>query len=189
MSLLDILFLAVGLAMDAFAVSIGVAIQGHVKGLRPAFRLWFHFGLFQFLMPVTGWYLGIRLAQAIEAFDHWVAFILLAYVGGKMILSGLRGERNQTSPAPSDPTRGWSLVGLSVATSIDALAVGFSLAMLQVNIWYPSVVIGLVTALLSFIGVELGNRLGRKIGHRAEIMGGAFLVLIGLRILFTHAFQ
>jgi putative Mn2+ efflux pump MntP len=173
--------------MDAFAVSVGVAIQGHVKGLRPAFRLWFHFGLFQFLMPVAGWYLGIRLAQSIEAFDHWVAFALLAYVGGKMLLSGLRGEQDTPAPAPSDPTRGWSLVGLSVATSIDALAVGLSLAMLQVNIWYPSVVIGLVTALLSFVGVELGNRLGSKIGQRAEILGGGFLVLIGIRILLAHA--
>jgi putative Mn2+ efflux pump MntP len=183
-TLVEMLLLAAGLAMDAFAVSVGAAIQGHVRGTRPAFRLWFHFGLFQFLMPVIGWYIGVKVARLIGAFDHWVAFGLLAYVGLKMVISGFRPGRDPSVAA--DPTRGWILVGLSLATSVDALAVGLSLAMLRVDIWYPSAVIGLVTAALSFVGVELGNRLGRQFSRRAEVIGGAILILIGLRIVLSH---
>jgi putative Mn2+ efflux pump MntP len=172
--------------MDTFAVSIGAAIQGHVRGIRPAFRLWFHFGLFQFLMPLIGWYVGVKVARFIGAFDHWVALGLLAYVGGKMIYAGCRSE--PASLQIIDPTRGWTLVGLSVATSIDALAVGLSLAMLRVDIWYPSVIIGLVTAGLSFVGVELGNRLGRNLSSQAEIVGGVILVLIGIRTAAAHLY-
>jgi manganese efflux pump family protein len=182
--LLEALLLAVGLAMDAFAVSVGAAIQGHVKGIRPAFRLWFHFGLFQFLMPVIGWFVGIKLARWIGSFDHWVAFALLGYVGGKMLYAGCCDPEDKAN-AP-DPTRGWTLVALSIATSVDALAVGLSLAMVRIDIWYPSVVIGIVTASLSFCGVELGNRLGRKLSNRAEIVGGLLLIGIGIRILFSR---
>jgi putative Mn2+ efflux pump MntP len=183
MSFVEILFLAVALAMDAFAVSLAAGTNKETNGFRPAFRLSFHFGFFQFLMPVLGWSLGTKLAGAIQTFDHWVAFGLLAFVGGRMIHAGW----TLAPDAPrSDPSRGLTLVGLCVATSIDALAVGLSLAFLRVNIWYPSVVIGVVTATLSVIGLRLGNRAGELLGRRMEIIGGVLLCLIGLKILASH---
>lgn len=186
MALLETLLLAVGLAADAFAVSVGVAVQGHVRSLRAAFRLWFHFGLFQCLMPILGWLLGGTVARWMGGFDHWVAFGLLTYVGGRMVYSGGFSRENKETNRETDPTRGWTLIGLSIATSIDALAVGLSLAMVRVSIWSPSVIIGVVTATLSFVGVELGNRLGRKCGDRAELIGGIILIGIGIRILIGH---
>ena len=183
MSLVEILALAVGLALDAFAVSLAAGAAGHAAGPRPAFRLAFHFGLFQFMMPVLGWYAGSLVAARIAAADHWVAFGLLLWVGVRMIRSG-----RDPDPAPvrADMSRGWTLVGLSVATSIDALAVGLSLAMLGVAIWYPSAVIGVVTCVLSLVGLRMGGRLGARFGQRAELVGGGVLILIGLRILVVH---
>jgi manganese efflux pump family protein len=183
MSFCDILIIAVGLAMDAFAVSLGAGTQGFARGFRPVFRLSFHFGLFQFLMPLLGWYLGTQVAGYIRSFDHWIAFGLLAFVGIRMIVAG--GDDRKDAPK-ANPTRGITLVSLSVATSIDALAVGLSLAMLEVNIWYPSVVIGVVTAGLSVVGIRLGHRLAGRFGQRMEIAGGVLLLLIGLRIVASH---
>jgi putative Mn2+ efflux pump MntP len=175
--------IAISLAMDATAVCLGVGATAHANPLRSRLRLAFHFGLFQFLMPVLGWFAGATVAPFIAAFDHWIAFGLLAFVGGRMVRAGLdpHAESYRT-----DPSRGMTLVMLSVATSIDALAIGLSLAMLRVNIWYPAPVIGVVTAALSFFGLQLGSRLGEKFGKRMEIAGGAVLVLIGLRIVVTH---
>ena len=183
MTLPEILLIALSLAMDAFAVSLAAGTTGQACGFRPTFRLSFHFGLFQFLMPVLGWSLGVAIDTPIRSFDHWVAFGLLAFVGVRMIRAGLRADPETFR---RDPTRSYTLVLLSVATSIDALAVGLSLAMLRVNIWYPSVVIGVVTAALSAAGIRLGNRLGSRLGHRMEIAGGVILCLIGLRILASH---
>ena len=183
MGFLEVILIAISLAMDAFAVAIGVGTSGRAPGWRPAVRLAFHFGLFQFLMPVLGWYVGVRIEKALEEYDHWVAFALLASVGAHMLYEAFL-EDNEASP--KDPTRGMSLVALSVATSIDALAVGLSLGMLKVQIWYPSVVIGIVTAGLSWLGVQLGGRLRGRTGKRMECVGGIVLILIGLRILFTH---
>ena len=185
MGLLTTLMLAVGLAMDACAVSLGAGASGRSTGGRAAFRLGFHFGLFQFLMPIIGWYLGYSVAHLISAVDHWIAFVLLAVVGGRMVRSGLDSE---SEPGIGDPSRGWSLVLLSVATSIDALAVGLSLAMIRVAIWQPAVVIGLVTAGMSVAGLRLGSRLGRAFGRRMEVAGGIILILVGLRILVEHLF-
>jgi len=175
--------IAVGLAMDAFAVSIAAGLTIQRLTHRHVFRVAFHFGLFQFMMPVLGWYLGLTVADYITAFDHWVAFILLAAIGGKMIWEAGRPAHERSD---KDPTRGWSLVTLSVATSIDALAVGLSMAMLRVSIWQPSVVIGLVAAAMSLIGIRLGSRLGGKTQHWAERIGGVILIGIGLRILIEH---
>lgn len=193
MSFIGILLLALGLAMDACAVAIGAGASGRARGRRAAFRLSFHFGLFQFLMPVLGWLGGITVAARIAAVDHWVAFALLALVGGRMIRSGWRDlRRAPTEPATAttrpqdDPSRGSSLVMLSIATSIDALAVGLSLAMLRVNIWYPSAVIGLVAAAMTLLGLRLGHRLGARFGQRMEIIGGVILLLVGMRILLSH---
>ena len=180
MSLLEILFIAIGLAMDACAVSIVAGATLPAVTPRPAFRLSFHFGLFQFLMPVLGWFAGSRISHLVAAVDHWVACGLLAIIGVRMIRSGWRAD---TSAPVGDPSRGWALVLLSVATSIDAFAIGLSLAMLRVNIWYPSAV---VTAGLSLAGLQIGRRRGNRFGRRMEIVGGCILLLIGLRILIVH---
>lgn len=171
--------------MDAFAVCLGVGAGRQSEGRRATFRLSFHFGLFQFLLPVVGWFAGLTVVRYIEAFDHWVAFLLLAFVGVRMIWSGSNGEEESHK---NDPSRGWNMVLLSVAVSIDALAIGLSLALIHVDIWYPAVVIGVVTSLMSLVGLRLGNQLGRKFGKRMEIIGGIVLILIGVRIVVNHLF-
>lgn len=183
MPLVEVVLIALGLAMDAFAVSLAAGAGRHVRRPRPALRLAFHLGLFQFMMPVVGWYLGSTLAGAMAAFDHWVAFALLAFVGGKMIRESFAhdGER-----ATTDPSKGLTLVSLSVATSIDALAVGISLAVLDVAIWQPSVIIGVLTAGLSVVGIALGSRVGPRLGQRTELAGGLLLLAIGVRIVVEH---
>jgi len=181
---LTLAFVALGLSVDAFAVAVGTSIALAGVSARQVFRLAFHFGLFQALMPVFGWLAGRGIGQYLHGWDHWLAFALLVFVGGKAVYaaSGTTEERT----ASADPTRGGSLVMLSVATSIDALAVGLTLAMLGTAIWYPSVVIGLVAGGLSFMGIRLGSRLGRTFGKRMEIAGGVLLLGIGLRILYLH---
>jgi len=182
MHIIEIIIIAFGLAMDASAVSLVAASAGYANDSRASFRLYFHFGLFQFFMPVIGWFAGIRFVSHFTAFDHWIAFGLLTFVGGRMILSGLNPSiENYTR----DPSRGFSLILLSVATSIDALAIGLSLAMLNVDIWYPSVIIGVVTSGLSFAAILIGKRLGVMFGKRMEVFGGAILIAIGLRILVS----
>src|SRR5512145_3318729 len=142
MDWLTLLGIALALAMDAFAVALGAGLTLERLTGRHLFRLGFHFGLFQAMMPVVGWLAGLTVQHWIAAYDHWVAFGLLAFVGGKMLYEALRSEDEEKEAG--DPTRGLTLVILSVATSIDALAVGLSLAMLGVNIWLPALVIGLV---------------------------------------------
>jgi putative Mn2+ efflux pump MntP len=183
MTFIEIFMLAMGLAMDSFSVSLSAGASGYAMDPRSCVRLAFHLGLFQFLMPILGWYLGASVAHIIAAFDHWIAFFLLAFVGGRMIREGLSDSVN---PFTANPSRGLTLVLLSVATSIDALAVGMSLAMLRISIWYPSVVIGVVTGVISLGGVPLGTKLGQKLGKRMGIVGGLILCFIGLRILITH---
>lgn len=183
MGLIEILLIAVGLAMDAFAVSICAGTNKLTNGRRPTFRLSFHFGLFQFMMPVIGWFLGTGVQSYISEYDHWIAMILLSFVGIKMIKSGF--DKNEISKN-GDLSKGMNLLILSIATSIDALAVGISFAMLQTEIWFPSVIIGIVTACLSVLGVQLGNKLGTKFGKKMEIIGGIILILIGIRILVSH---
>jgi manganese efflux pump family protein len=182
MATVEVLMIAVALAMDASAVSMAAGASGQARGGRAAFRLSFHFGLFQFMMPVIGWYLGSTVAPLITGVDHWIAFGLLAFVGGRMIRSGLDPDGNSVR---ADPSRGFTLVALSVATSIDALAIGLSLAMLGVTIWYPSVIIGVVTAGLSLVSLRLGTQLGSRFGKRMGIVGGVILVAIGARLLFS----
>ena len=183
MGFIEILMIAVGLAMDAFAVSLAAGASGQAVGGRAAFRLSFHFGLFQFMMPVIGWGMGATFVQFIAAYDHWIAFGLLAYVGGKMIKESFEKGDGVSS---ADPTRSWTLVMLAVATSIDALAVGLSLAMLKVHILYPSLIIGIVAAAMTTLGLALGNRLGRTFGKRMEMVVGLVLVGIGLRVVISH---
>lgn len=186
MTVVEILMIAVGLAMDAFAVSVAGGAGGRLNHPRPALRLAFHLGLFQFMMPIIGWYLGYRAVGMVGDFGSWIACALLAYIGIRMIRSGLQPGADD-GRRPTDPSKGWTLVALSLATSIDALAVGVSLAMVGVAIWQPSVIIGLVTAAISLIGIAIGDRVGHWWGSRVEIVGGVLLIAIGLRILLENA--
>jgi putative Mn2+ efflux pump MntP len=183
---LTLLGIAAGLAMDAFAVAIATGIVlGTVSG-RQTFRLAFHFGLFQFLMPVVGYLAGMTVERYIEGFDHWLAFALLGGIGGKMVYEGIRWEEDEGNGG-KDPTRGMSLVVLSVATSIDALAVGISLGVLRNGgIVYPGVVIGIVACTFTAAGLHLGKRLGAVFGRRMEVIGGFVLVGIGVKIVLDH---
>lgn len=183
MDILTLLLIAIGLAMDVFAVSLGVGIQFKKPTFRQIFRLSFHSGLFQALMPIIGWSAGLGVEKLVEAYDHWVAFGLLAFIGGKMIYESSRNDREALS---SDPTKGMTLIILSIATSIDALAVGFSLALLKINIWFPSVIIGIVAMVMSIIGILLGKRVGVLFGRRVSMVGGLILFIIGFKILFEH---
>ena len=175
--------LALALAMDAFAVALGTgAVLSSLTG-RHLFRLGFHFGLFQALMPVIGWLAGLTVIQWVEAWDHWIAFSLLAIIGGRMIYEAFSDEEKAND---RDPTKGLSLVLLSIATSIDALAVGFSLSVIGVSIWMPALVIGLVAGVLTIVGMLLGGRIGDRWGTRVEIFGGLVLIAIGIKILIEH---
>ena len=185
MSLMEILFLAAGLSMDSMAVSLCAGAAGFTSRLRPALRIAFHLGIFQGAMPLLDWLAGSTVAQTVASFDHWLAFLLLAFVAARMFRSGLSND--ETSPA-CDPTRGTTLIMLSIATSIDALAVGFSLALLEVQILLPCLAIGLVTFGLAFTATRLGGRLNLRFGKRMEVLGGLVLLVIGLRILITHLF-
>lgn len=171
--------------MDALAVALATGLALGEVSARQTFRLAFHFGLFQFLMPVIGWMAGLTIETWIAGYDHWLAFGLLGAIGGKMIYEALRGDPGGRE-APRDPTKGVSLVVLSVATSVDALAVGISLGVLHVRIWYPSVVIGVVAFALTAAGMHAGRRLGGALGRRMEVLGGLVLIGIGVKILLSH---
>ena len=178
----NILVIAVGLSMDAFAVSVATGLRLENVTHRHTFRIAFHFGLFQFLMPVAGWLAGSQLANRIKPFDQWAAFGLVAFVGGKMLRESRQMKKDR---AASDPTRGVMLVTLSLATSIDALAVGLSMAFLDVSAWMPSIVIGVVAALLSAVGILFGHGSASAFSQWAEVAGGVVLILIGLKVLLT----
>ena len=183
MDAITLLGLALALAMDAFAVALGTgAVLSRLTG-RQLFRLSFHFGLFQSLMPVIGWLAGLTIMQWVEAWDHWIAFSLLAIIGGRMVYEAFSDEEKAND---RDPTKGLSLVLLSIATSIDALAVGFSLSVIGVSIWMPALVIGLVAGVLTIVGMLLGGRIGDRWGTRVEIFGGLVLIAIGIKILIEH---
>jgi putative Mn2+ efflux pump MntP len=177
------ILIAIGLAMDAFAVSLGIGTTGQARTIRPVFRLSFHMGLFQGLMTFLGWLAGSTIAPLISSFDHWIALILLCFVGGRMIRSGLDPDREA---CPPDPSRGGTLMMLCVATSIDAMAVGLSLSMLGIEIFTPSLIIGVITLGLSLFGLLAGGFLGERFGKRMEILGGLILIGIGIRILTSH---
>jgi len=184
MSWISLLAIALALAMDALAVAVVTGLSLSLMTRRHVFRLAFHFGLFQALMPVAGWLAGYAVRSHIEAIDHWIAFALLAFVGGRMILGAAKG--GEVRRGAVDPTRGWDLVLLSVATSIDALAVGLSLAMLGIPILYPALVIGMVAAAITTMGMVLGRRIGTLWGKRVEAAGGLVLIGIGIKIVIEH---
>lgn len=187
MSLAALFVLAVALALDAFAVSIcsGCALKRVTIG--HFLRLSLTFGFFQFLMPVIGWTLGLTVRDFIEAWDHWVAFLLLLWIGGNMLRSGFGSGETCDVNAP-DPTTGSRLFMLAIATSLDALAVGLSFSLLKMSVWGPAVLIGVVCAIITALGVWAGKMLASAamVGKRAEVLGGCVLIGIGLKILYEH---
>lgn len=188
MGIIELLFLSVGLAMDAFAVSICKGLNMTKINYKNAGIIALFFGVFQAGMPLIGYALGTRFAKYIESFDHWVAFGLLAFIGGQMIYEAVKGEEDdEDSDDDGDSLDIKQLFILAIATSIDALAVGITFALLDgVSIWFSVAMIGVVTFIISFLGVIIGNRFGNKYERKAELAGGIILVLIGLKILLEH---
>jgi len=178
--------IAVALAMDAFAVAIVTGLSLKDVSLRQTFRLSWHFGLFQALMPIIGWSAGISIRIYIEKYDHWIAFGLLAFVGINMIREAFRHDEDEEQT--KDPTKGMMLVMLSVATSIDALAVGLSLSMINISIWTPALIIGIVAGMFTIIGLQIGKKIGSavRLSIYAGTIGGIILFAIGLNILHEH---
>jgi putative Mn2+ efflux pump MntP len=183
MNFLEIFLISCGLAFDAFAVSVSAGTLKSCESPRAAFRLSFHFGLFQFLMPVIGWFIGYQISEYVTFIDHWIAFGLLFLIGAKMIKETFEKSEEKKN---FNPSKGSQLILLSIATSIDALAVGLSLAFLNVDIFIPSLSIGIITASLSFIGIKIGRKFGKKYSKQAEFIGGLILIGIGIKILFEH---
>jgi len=183
MDLIIILFIAIGLAMDAFAVSITSGIRIRNLRIKHAFKIAIFFGSFQAFMPVIGWLAGLSLRDFISEIDHWIAFGLLSLIGCKMIYESITIDPSEKK---LDPLNVYVLLILAIATSIDALAVGVSFAFLKVLIATPIIVIGIVTFLLSFIGVFIGNKLGHFFEKKIEIIGGLILIGIGVKILVEH---
>ena len=183
MTYFELILLSIGLAMDASAVSLGAAASGFASHPRAIFRLAFHFGLFQAVMPGIGWLLGSTVVEYIVNWDHWIAFGLLAIVGGRMIHEGLHPDAERIS---SDPSKGLTLISLSIATSIDALAVGLSFSMLEMDIFIPCLIIGVTTFVLAILAIRLGRVAGEYLGSRVEVLGGLILLGIGVRILYSH---
>lgn len=184
--LFNISAIAVALAMDAFAVAIAAGVMLKQISFRQNFRLAWHFGLFQAMMPVLGWSAGFYIREWIEAYDHWIAFGLLAFVAQGMLRAAFKKEKAEDER--KDPTRGLTMVMLSIATSIDALAVGLSLSMISVSIWTPALIIGLVAGAFTTAGMHLGKKIGASthLSRYAEVFGGIVLLLIGFNILREH---
>ncbi|MDR2933467.1 MAG: manganese efflux pump MntP family protein [Oscillospiraceae bacterium] len=181
----ELVLIAVGLSMDAFAVAICKGLSMEKSGFGKALVVGLYFGVFQAAMPLAGYYLGSHFAARIEAYDHWIAFILLVIIGGKMVWESLRREKDgeaceETSLRPA------VMLPLAVATSIDALAIGVSFAFLQVQIVPAVTLIGVVTLVLSMAGVKIGNVFGARFKSKAEFAGGLILILMGVKILLEH---
>ena len=185
MNIITIILIAFGLAMDAFAVSIASGVTLKCFKVGPAFRVAIFFGGFQALMPVLGWLAGSSFQQYIAAFDHWIAFGLLSFIGGKMIYESFLLEKTGSNCDPNKPT---TIFLLAIATSIDALAVGLSFAVLNIQIIQPAIIIGIITFLLSLLGVYLGGKFGSLFENKIELIGGIVLIGIGLKILIEHLF-
>jgi putative Mn2+ efflux pump MntP len=192
--LIPVILIGLSLSMDAFAISVssGIAIPG--LRLFYAVRSSFFFGLFQFLMPVTGWFLGSAFAFYIGSFDHWVVFVLLGFIGGKMVVESLGSVKKPGKKSVPGGGEGKSadirslgpLLAVSVATSIDALAVGVSFSLLDQGIWRNAFIIGVVTFLCCISGFEFGRRVGKFFEKWAGVAGGLMLIGVGVKILIEH---
>jgi putative Mn2+ efflux pump MntP len=181
---LEAVLIAVGLGMDTFAVGVGSGTVFEPPMKRSVFRLCFHFGLFQSLLFLAGYFAGTSIVEAIAAWDHYIALGLLLFVGLRMIWEGISPRDEEAQRA--DPSRGWRLVILSVATSIDALAVGLSFGVLAREFLFPALVIGVASCAMTLVGILLGRRLQASFGKYAEILGGLILIGIGVKVFLEH---
>ncbi|MBP8990012.1 MAG: manganese efflux pump [Clostridia bacterium] len=184
MGIFELVLIAVGLSMDATAVALCKGLSRRRSDVRQGLIIALYFGIFQAFMPLIGWFFGKQFERYIQSFDHWIAFFLLLFVGGKMIFEVIRKDSHKENQEVS--CRPHELLILAVATSIDALAVGVTFAFLQVPIFQSVLLIGLTTSVLSLSGYLLGNRLGLRFGSAAELIGGLILVLLGTKILIEH---
>jgi UPF0059 membrane protein vpar_1218 len=182
-SLIEIILISAGLAMDAFGVSIGKGLTMPVGENGRKVTLAFLFGLFQFLMPLIGWLIGRQFIDVIADWDHWIIFGLLGYLGIAMIREGLSDDDEDDDKTFLGV---WEMMMLSVATSLDAMAVGLTFAFLPINVWEASATIGVITFGISLVGIYLGKFMGRFVGKYADIIGGGVLILIGTKILLQH---
>ncbi len=184
MDIYSVLLLSVGLAMDAFSVALVAGFgMGKVK-LADSLKISGTFGLAHIIMPTAGWYLGSTVLDLIQRWDHWIAFLLLAFVGGKMLKEGLDEDAEDIDA--NELLGLGSLLMFTVAVSIDALAVGLSFSVQGLSIWVPSLYMGAGTLIFTFVGLNIGNRTGQRFGKRAQVFGGIVLILIGLRIALAH---
>jgi manganese efflux pump family protein len=187
MSPLSILLIGLAMSTDAFAAAIGKGVAMGRPRLRDALRTGLIFGVIEAITPLLGWLLGKAAAPYVQAWDHWIAFVLLLGLGGHMIINGVRGEEHEEPEAQADNARSFWLLALTgLATSIDAAAIGVGLAFLDVHIGIVAAVIGLCTFGMVTLGVLLGSKLGEIAGKRAEILGGIVLILVGAGILYEH---
>ena len=186
MSFQEIFLIGVGLSMDAFAVALCNGLNMKKVNYVHTVIIALFFGGFQAVMPLLGWFLGKNFESYIKSMDHWIAFALLVYIGGKMAYEAIKGDDEDETSAKGDKLDLKELTIMAIATSIDALAVGITFAFLQVSIVSSVTIIGITTFVLSIIGVMIGNRFGMKFKSKAEIAGGIILILIGLKILLEH---
>lgn len=184
MSIIELIFTAIALAMDCFAVSIVCGMVMKRVQLWPMFKIAFFFGLFQAMMPCIGWLCGTQFYHLISRVDHWLAFGILAFLGVKMIIDDLKPDCDEAEHI--NPYALKMILTMAVATSIDALAVGLSFSMVQVKLWQSVLIIGITSFVLSWIGMLLSVFLGKKLHLKAELIGGIILIIIGLRILIEH---
>lgn len=182
MGAIEILLISIGLAMDAFAVSVCKGLAMKKMSWKKAIIIGLYFGIFQAVMPVIGYFLGTTFERFITNVDHWIAFILLVGIGINMVKEAFDKE----SENRNDDVDVKTMLVLSIATSIDALAIGITFACLKIHIVMPVITIGLITFIISVIGVKIGNRFGDKYEKKAEIMGGVILILLGIKILLEH---
>lgn len=177
--------LSLALAMDCFAVALGISCGASGLRLKPSLRLALFFGSFQFIMAVLGWLVGEKIVRMIEHVDHWVGFGLLLLVGGKMIMESFKKKDDDACSA--DQTQGWRLLVLSVATSIDSLAVGLSLGVIGLPVMKTAAIIGAGSFLMTLVGARLGFLVSKALGKKAELVGGVILIIIGIKIIIDHA--
>ncbi len=182
MGICAILLLGIGLAMDAFAVSICKGLAMKKMNWKNAIIIALYFGMFQAVMPIIGYFLGTTFESLVTTFDHWIAFILLLLIGGSMIKESFDNEDEKKNDKIDFKT----MTALALATSIDALAIGITFAFLDVNVTLAVSIIGIITFIISVCGVKIGNKFGDKYQNKAELMGGIILVLLGIKILLEH---
>ncbi|MBQ3020764.1 MAG: manganese efflux pump [Bacilli bacterium] len=182
MGIIEILLTSLGLAMDAFAVAVCKGLSMKKFDKKKSLIIGIYFGVFQGLMPLIGYLLGTTFQSLITSIDHWIAFILLGFIGGNMLKEGLSKECEKNNDKVDFKT----MLPLAIATSIDALAVGITFAFLKVNIVFAVLSIGIITFVMSYIGVKIGNKFGNKYEKKAQLLGGIILILIGTKILLEH---